>query len=99
MLDSTLTSDRATPMLLLKHQSLYKWKSTLWCVCYKVAQRGGIYRFPGSCHSLGRVSLVEVDGRSSMTCGQTDLVKSVHSLSPPSQCSRQVSRCLAPKWG
>jgi hypothetical protein len=40
MLDSTLTSDRATPMLLLKHQSLYKWKSTLWCVCYKVARRG-----------------------------------------------------------
>jgi hypothetical protein len=49
MLDLTLTLNRATPMLLLKHQSIYTWKPTIECVCvyYKVARKGGIYGITG----------------------------------------------------
>jgi hypothetical protein len=32
MLDSTLTPDRAMPMLLLMHQTLYMWKPTMCCM-------------------------------------------------------------------
>jgi hypothetical protein len=47
MVHSTLTPDRATPTLLLMHQSLYKWKPTKWRVCVCVLQnvmKGGLYR-------------------------------------------------------
>jgi hypothetical protein len=52
MLDLTLTPDRATPMLVLKHWSLYKCKPTIWCVCERERERkwhegGGIYRVLG----------------------------------------------------
>jgi hypothetical protein len=55
MLDSTLTPDRAMPMLLLMHQTLYMWKPTMCCMLDStltpdsmMGGRGGLHRGPGS---------------------------------------------------
>jgi hypothetical protein len=47
MLNSHLTPDRATPRLLLMHQSLYKCKPTKWCVSVTKWCEGSLYRGPG----------------------------------------------------
>jgi hypothetical protein len=53
MLDSTLTPDRATPMLLLMKQSLYKWKPyKVVCVCVTNGHDGGYIGSKGWCHCL-----------------------------------------------
>jgi hypothetical protein len=83
MLNSTLTPDMAMPMLLRKHQSHYKWR--IYCrVCLlQSGTIGSIYSVPGSVPWLGRDGSMEMyggwppHGRSTMSCGQTNLMKSV----------------------
>jgi hypothetical protein len=48
MVDSTLTPDKATPMLLLINQSLYKWKPYKVVCVLQMAVMGGIYMVQGS---------------------------------------------------
>jgi hypothetical protein len=106
MLDSTLTPDGATPTLLLKHWSLYKWKPTVKCVCIAKWHKWGVFIVSQGCFP----DLVEAvpwrcvagrppRGRPAMSCGQTDVAKLVHSPPPLRNRSRQASAYLVPKWG
>jgi hypothetical protein len=67
MLNLILTLDKATPMLLLMHQILYKWKPTKWCVCYKMVGRGVCIEVQGWFRHLGRVSYEKVDDLAATT--------------------------------
>jgi hypothetical protein len=72
MLDSTLTPDRAMPMLLLMHQTLYMWKPTMCCMLDSTLTPdsvkgggggGGYIEVQGRFHRLSKVGSVEVHGR------------------------------------
>jgi hypothetical protein len=62
MLDSTLIPDRATPMLLLKHQNLYKWRTYCRVCVFQSGALGSIYSVPREVPRLGRdVSMMIYD--------------------------------------
>jgi hypothetical protein len=86
------TPDRASPMLLLLNQSLYKWRTTgrVWCVNFH--HEGGIYRGEWDLHWLGEVGLTPSGGRSAKPRGRPVGWSGFHRLGFSSSCRR-----LAPK--
>jgi hypothetical protein len=52
-----LTLDRASPVLLLLNQNLYKWRATSSVCCIDFHREGGIYRGEWDLHRHGEVGL------------------------------------------
>jgi hypothetical protein len=72
------TPDRASHVLLLLNQNLYKWRTTgiVWYVDFQ--REGGIYRGEWDLHRLGEVGLVPGGGRAAKQRGQPARWSGIH---------------------
>jgi hypothetical protein len=67
MLDLTLTLNRATSKLLLKHQSRYKWITCRGVCVFQWGAYGSIYSVPKAIPQHGSNIFVTKDGRVATT--------------------------------